>query len=140
MSLNKILLESPYSEVGSMLNLDSLSQVHNDLNIAKPTIFYFMSDDQVLEVNRDSLNHDYYTDVITFDYESDEDIEENEVVISWDRIQDNSKVLNQALQQELHRICIHALLHLAGYADESADEKLKMTAEEDRFLNLYCST
>ncbi|MFT6384127.1 MAG: rRNA maturation RNase YbeY [Bacteroidia bacterium] len=123
-----------------MLNLDSLSQVHNDLNIAKPTIFYFMSDDQVLEVNRDSLNHDYYTDVITFDYESDEDIEENEVVISWDRIQDNSKVLNQALPQELHRICIHALLHLAGYTDESADEKLKMTAEEDRFLNLYCST
>lgn len=123
-----------------MLNLASLSQVHNDLNIAKPTIFYFMSDDQVLEVNRDSLNHDYYTDVITFDYESDEDIEENEVVISWDRIQDNSKVLNQALQQELHRICIHALLHIAGYTDESADEKLKMTAEEDRFLNLYCST
>jgi probable rRNA maturation factor len=140
MSLNKILLESSYSEVGSMLNLDSLSQVHNDLNITKPTIFYFTSDDQVLEVNRESLNHDYYTDVITFDYESDEDIEENEVVISWDRIQDNSKVLNQTLHQELHRICIHALLHLAGYADESADEKLKMTAEEDRFLNLYCST
>ena len=140
MSLNKIILQSPYSEVESMLNLDSLSQVHNELNIAKPTIFYFMSDEQVLEVNKESLNHHYYTDVITFDYENDEDIEENEVVISWDRIRDNSKVLNQALRQELHRICIHALLHLAGYADESIDEKLKMTAAEDRFLNLYCST
>ena len=140
MSLNKILLESPYSEVESMLNLDSLSRVHNELNIAKPTIFYFMSDEQVLDVNRESLNHDYYTDVITFDYESDEDIEENEVVISWDRIRDNSKVLNQTLNQELHRICIHALLHIAGYTDASADEKLKMTTEEDRFLNLYCST
>jgi probable rRNA maturation factor len=140
MSLNKIQLESPYSEVESLLNLDSLSQVHNKLNITKPTIFYFMSDEQVLEVNKESLNHDYYTDVITFDYESDEDIEENEVVISWDRIQDNSKVLNQTLHRELHRICIHALLHLAGYTDESADEKLKMTAEENRFLNLYCST
>ena len=140
MSLNKIILQSPYSEVESMLNLDSLSQVHNELNIAKPTIFYFMSDEQVLEVNRESLNHDYYTDVITFDYENDEDIEENEVVISWDRIRDNSKVLNQVLHQELHRICIHALLHLAGYTDKSVDEKLKMTTAEDRFLNLYCST
>jgi probable rRNA maturation factor len=140
MSLNKIQLESPYSEVESLLNIDSLSKVHNELNITKPTIFYFMSDDEVLEVNRESLSHDYYTDVITFDYESDEDIEENEVVISWDRIQDNSKVLNQTLHQELHRICIHALLHLAGHTDESADEKLKMTTEEDRFLNLYCST
>jgi rRNA maturation RNase YbeY len=140
MLLNKIQLVSPYSEVESLLNIDSLTKVHNELNITKPTIFYFVSDDEVLEVNRESLSHDYYTDVITFDYESDEDIEENEVVISWDRIQDNSKVLNQTLHQELHRICIHALLHLAGYTDESADEKLKMTTEEDRFLNLYCST
>jgi len=140
MSLNKIQLESPYSEVESMLNQDSLSKVHTDLNITKPTIFYFMSDEQVLEVNRESLNHDYYTDVITFDYENDADIEENEVVVSWDRIQDNSKNLDQTLHQEVHRVCIHALLHLAGYTDESEVEKLKMTTAEDRYLNLYCST
>jgi rRNA maturation RNase YbeY len=99
-----------------------------------------MSDEQVLEVNRESLNHDYYTDVITFDYENDADIEENEVVVSWDRIQDNSKNLDQTLHQEVHRVCIHALLHLAGYTDESEVEKLKMTTAEDRYLNLYCST
>ena len=117
-----------------------VKQCHEKLNLIKDVCFIFVSDEALREINKQSLNHDYYTDVITFDYESDEDIEENEVVISWDRIQDNSKVLNQALHQELHRICIHALLHLAGYTDESVDDQLKMTAEEDRFLNLYCST
>ena len=140
MSLNNIQLESPYKEVVSLINQKSLSKVHTDLHLRKRTIFYFMSDAQVLEINRDTLSHDYYTDVITFDYENDEDIDENEVVVSWDRIQDNSKVLKQTLHQEIHRICIHALLHLAGYTDEYDDDKLKMTAAENRFLNLYCST
>lgn len=140
MLLNKIQLETSYSEVGLILNTEALSKVHTDLALTKPVIFYFLSDERVLKVNRDSLGHDYYTDVITFDYEDDNDLEENEVVVSWDRIQENSRALGETLYRELSRICIHALLHLAGYTDETETEKQKMTTQEDRFLNLYCST
>ena len=104
-------------------------------------ISIILCDDGFLHnMNVKYLNHDTYTDIITFDYEEDLDVENNEVLISWDRVVENAKTFNECLKNELHRVCIHGLLHLAGHNDRSNKEKQKMRALEDMYINLYCST
>ena len=124
----------------SAISILSLVSTHADLGIRKPVIYYFVKDDEMLRVNKENLGHDTYTDIITFDYEEDTDIEHNEVLISWDRVLDNAKTFKKSIKNELHRVCIHGLLHLAGHNDRSNKEKQKMRALEDKYLNLYCST
>lgn len=124
----------------SAISILSLVSTHADLGIKKPVIYYFVRDDEMLRVNKENLGHDTYTDIITFDYEEDTDIEHNEVLISWDRVLDNAKTFKKSIKNELHRVCIHGLLHLAGHNDRSNKEKQKMRALEDKYLNLYCST
>ena len=99
-----------------------------------------MTDEELLEINISSLNHDYYTDVITFDYSDDEDVSHNEICISVDRITENARLSNSTLSNELHRICIHGMLHLAGHTDDTKEAKNKMTSLENHFLALHCST
>lgn len=124
----------------SVVSLLTLEKTHRDLKIKKPVVFYFMKDDQVLEINLGSLGHNTYTDTITFDYEEDADIEKNEVVISWERIKENAKTYKTTFKEEIHRVCIHSLLHLAGQKDSTTQEKEKMRSLENKFLALYCST
>ena len=102
--------------------------------------FFFIDDTQMLEINQNNLGHDTYTDTITFDYEEDADIEQNEVVVSWERLEENAITFRTSFTEEVHRVCIHSLLHLAGQNDKTKDEKEKMRSLEDKFLNLYCST
>lgn len=94
----------------------------------------FCSDDYLLNVNQEYLQHDYYTDIITFDYSEDEIA--SDIYISVDRIAENAKEYNVTFQQELHRILIHGMLHLVGYEDKDDDSKAEMTAEEDHYLAL----
>ena len=140
MLFNKIEIDTVYSEVIDMMNTAGLENVFDALQISKPVIYFFVSDDELLEVNIDVLNHDYYTDIITFDYGDDSDIEQHEILISWDRIKENATTHLQTNHQELRRVCIHGLLHLAGYDDETDEEKQKMRGLETHFLNLHCST
>jgi probable rRNA maturation factor len=124
----------------SAINLIALDKTHKHLKIKKPVVFFFINDTQMLEINQNSLGHDTYTDTITFDYEEDEDIEQNEVVVSWERLEENAITFRTSFTEEVHRVCIHSLLHLAGQKDKTKDEKEKMRSLEDKFLNLYCST
>ena len=141
MSLDKITTVNNYGNIYlSAISILSLVSTHADLEIKKPVIYYFVSDDEMLRVNKENLGHDTYTDIITFDYEEDTDIEYNEVLISWDRVLDNAKTFKKSIKNELHRVCIHGLLHLAGHNDRSNKEKQKMRSLEDKYLNLYCST
>ena len=141
MSLDKITTVNNYGNIDlSAISVLSLVSTHADLGIKKPVIYYFVSDDEMLRVNKENLGHDTYTDIITFDYEEDKDIEHNEVLISWDRVLDNAKTFKKSIKNELHRVCIHGLLHLAGHNDRSNKEKQKMRSLEDKYLNLYCST
>ena len=141
MSLDKITTVNNYGNIDlSAISILSLVSTHADLGIKKPVIYYFVRDDEMLRVNKENLGHDTYTDIITFDYEKDKDIEHNEVLISWDRVLDNAKTFKKSIKNELHRVCIHGLLHLAGHNDRSNKEKQKMRALEDKYLNLYCST
>jgi len=124
----------------SAINLIALDKTHKHLKIKKPVVFFFIDDTQILEINQNSLGHDTYTDTITFDYEEDTDIEQNEVVVSWERLEENAITFKTSFTEEVHRVCIHSLLHLAGQKDKTKDEKEKMRSLEDKFLSLYCST
>lgn len=91
------------------------------------------SDDYLLKTNRDFLNHDYYTDIITFDYSS-ETIISGDLLISIDRVKDNASQLKSSFDQELNRVIIHGVLHLLGHKDKSKKDKASMTQAENEAL------
>src|ERR1044071_3674818 len=95
----------------------------------------FCSDDYLLEMNREHLDHDYYTDIITFDY-SEEAVVSGDLFISVDRVSDNASGLSVSFLDELNRVCVHGLLHLCGYKDKSEAEELLMRSKEDEMLAL----
>ncbi len=98
--------------------------------------FIFCSDKYLLDINQKYLNHDYFTDVITFDY-SDGDLISGDVFISYDRIVDNAKSFKIEVEEEFRRICVHGVLHLLKYNDKLRDEKIEMTSKENFYLNKY---
>ena len=95
----------------------------------------FCSDDYLLEINRRHLDHDYYTDIITFDY-SEEDWVSGDLFISLDTVRTNAEEYRVSFGQELHRVIIHGVLHLCGYGDKSPAEAATMRSKEDFYLNL----
>lgn len=96
--------------------------------------YIFCSDEQLLEINKEFLNHDYYTDIITFDY-SEADIVSGDLFISIDRIKDNAKTLDVSYQEELHRVIIHGILHLLGFKDKTDEESQNMRLLENECLS-----
>ena len=96
--------------------------------------FIFCSDDYLLEVNRKYLGHDYYTDIITFDYVNDL-IMSGDIFISLDRVRENAGEFKTTFGDELNRILVHGVLHLLGYKDKSKKDKNLMTEKEDFYLN-----
>lgn len=95
----------------------------------------FCSDEHLLKINQDFLEHDYYTDIITFDYCSD-DLISGDLFISIDRVIENAKYFNVTFDQELHRVIVHGVLHLCGYQDKSAEEETIMRQKESNALLL----
>lgn len=95
----------------------------------------FCSDDYLLDINREHLNHDYFTDIITFDY-SDFPIVSGDLFISIDRVKENAVDFNVSFEHELHRVIIHGFLHLCGYLDKSEEDELIMRSKENQALNL----
>jgi rRNA maturation RNase YbeY len=101
--------------------------------------YIFCNDERILEVNKQYLNHDYYTDIITFDY-SDGRIISGDIFISIDTIKSNAEEYNESLDSELQRIMIHGILHLCGQDDKTPELRKEMTEKENRAihnLNLY---
>ncbi|MGJ8661036.1 MAG: rRNA maturation RNase YbeY [Bacteroidota bacterium] len=94
----------------------------------------FCTDDELLEMNIKHLNHDYYTDIITFDY-CEESLIIGDLFISVDRVQDNANNLDINFGSELDRVIVHGVLHLCGYGDKSEDEEILMREKEDLYLN-----
>lgn len=95
--------------------------------------FIFCSDDYLLDINRRFLNHDYYTDVITFDYSEDGCIV-GDIFISIDTVRVNAEEYRQGFENELYRVMVHGVLHLCEYKDHSDTEKQLMRAKEDYYL------
>ncbi len=98
--------------------------------------FFLCSDNYLLDINRNELNHDYYTDVITFDNCID-DLIFGDIYISVDRVAENEKKYSDGKYPEILRIIIHGVLHLIGFKDKELDEKNIMTDKENLALELY---
>lgn len=101
--------------------------------------YLFCGDDQLIEVNREYLDHDTYTDIITFDY-VEGDVISGDIMISVDRIRENAEVFKATFERELHRVIIHGVLHLLGQKDKSEADSAMMHKREDEALVLWDST
>ena len=98
--------------------------------------YVFCSDDFLLEINQQFLDHDTLTDIVTFDY-TEGTILNGEIYISTDRVADNAKDFNVDFDTELRRVIIHGFLHMCGYGDKTDDEKSHMRKKEDEYLALW---
>jgi rRNA maturation RNase YbeY len=98
--------------------------------------YIFCSDKALLEINRQFLSHDFYTDIITFDL-SESRSTRAEIYISTDRVRDNARQLDLSISDELHRVIIHGVLHLCGYGDKKPSEVKKMREKENYYLSLW---
>ena len=98
--------------------------------------YFFCDDDYLLKVNQDYLDHDYYTDIITFDYVKGKTIS-GDIFVSLPRILDNASTLSQDSEKEFRRVLAHGLLHLCGYKDKTEEEESTMRQKEDFYINRY---
>jgi rRNA maturation RNase YbeY len=99
--------------------------------------YIFCSDKRLLEINRQFLQHDYYTDIITFGLSPAGIPVEGEIYISVDRVRDNARQHETTFTRELHRVIFHGVLHLCGYKDKSKSQEKLMREKEDYYLNRY---
>ena len=97
--------------------------------------YLFVDDEKILEVNNEYLGHDYYTDIITFDYDED-DIISGDLVISLDTVRSNAELFSKPYEEELYRVIIHGILHLCGINDKGPGEREIMEQEENKALAL----
>ena len=95
--------------------------------------YLFVDDEKILEVNREYLGHDYYTDVITFDYDEDDTVS-GDIVISLDTVRSNAQLFGKTYEEELYRVIIHGILHLCGINDKGPGERDIMEAAENKAL------
>ena len=97
--------------------------------------YMFVDDEKILEVNREYLQHDYYTDIITFDYCEDDELN-GDLVISLDTVRTNAELFGKTYEEELYRVIIHGVLHLTGINDKGPGEREIMEAAENKALAL----
>lgn len=100
--------------------------------------YLFCDDAYLIEVNRSYLNHDTYTDIITFDYVEDNLIS-GDIMISVERVKENAQLFGSTFDQELHRVIIHGILHLLGQGDKTAPEAAQMRKKEEAALAVWNS-
>lgn len=109
--------------------IENHSKELGDLN------YIFCSDEYLLKINKEHLDHDYYTDIITFDY-CENDVVSGDLFLSVDRISENAKTFGKTQLNELNRVIAHGLLHLLGFKDKTDQEANEMRSQEDAALNL----
>ena len=97
--------------------------------------YMFVNDEKILEINNEYLGHDYYTDVITFDYDED-DVVNGDIVISLDTVRTNAELFDKAFEDELYRVITHGILHLCGLNDKGPGEREIMEKAENKALEM----
>jgi rRNA maturation RNase YbeY len=127
---------SPFLKNRGNLRLWLNATAKKEKKIIASVNYIFCSDKHLLAINKQYLKHDYFTDVITFQYDFSEEGVAGDIFISYDRIKDNAKEFNQSINNELHRVMVHGLLHLLGYKDKNAEQQKVMKSKEDFYLSL----
>ncbi len=113
--------------------ISEVLRMHN--GIEREITYIFCSDNYIIGVNREYLNHDYYTDIITFDY-CEQNLISGDILISLDTVHTNAKDYNTTFTDELYRVIIHGILHLLGFKDKTSTEAKLMRQKEDEALEL----
>ena len=101
--------------------------------------YYFCSDEKLLEINRERLGHDFYTDIVTFPLTDCEAILSSEFCISVERVAENVKTFGRSYESELHRVIIHGVLHLIGFDDHTEVDEKQMREKEEEALGIIFS-
>jgi probable rRNA maturation factor len=128
--------EIDYTLNDSFRIIQWLEDVATSENVILEELTYiFCSDEYILEINKSHLNHDYFTDIITFDNSFEGDNIMGDIYISIDTVTDNARTYNVTFDQELHRVMVHGLLHLCGYNDKTETEQNQMTEKENFYLS-----
>jgi probable rRNA maturation factor len=117
-------------DITSVINC--ISQLYPEQRLGKIQV-HWLSDDELLEINKAHLEHDYYTDIITFDYSTSRKIS-GELFISVDRVRENASIHGSNEIQEFHRVLAHGVLHLLGFKDKTEAESKVMRAKENEVL------
>jgi probable rRNA maturation factor len=99
--------------------------------------YIFCSDEYLHKINLEYLEHDTYTDIITFDNSEDESTIEGDIFISIDRVRENSQTLNTVFEEEVKRVIVHGLLHLCGYDDHTPEDKAEMRKLESEYILVF---
>ena len=120
-----------FDRIGKWLN----EVTREEKQKVKTINYIFCSDDYLLELNKQYLDHDYYTDILSFPL--NEDPVEGDIFISLDRVKDNAGHYNVAFDRELNRVIVHGLLHFLGYDDHTENDSKIMRRKEDQYLALY---
>lgn len=135
-----VIFETEGVEIPSILDeqkiiewIDKVATSHNK-EVGDLT-YIFCSDEKILEINNQYLQHDYYTDIITFDY-SEDNIISGDIFISLDTVKSNSEQFKTEYKEELHRVIIHGILHLSGFSDHTEEEEKQMRNLENQALKL----
>lgn len=135
--INIFFEETPEFDLTNLKIEQNIEKLAESENRTLGDISYILcSDNYLLEINRQYLNHDYFTDVITFDY-SEENVISGDIFISVDTVADNAKEYNVTFEKELERVMVHGVLHLVGYNDKSDSEVKQMRAKENQYLFLF---
>jgi len=114
-----------------------LSGIINEHDFTLENLTYiFCSDEYLYQLNQEYLNHDTFTDIITFNNADEPDIIESDIFISIERVKENAATLNIPFFDELHRVLVHGVLHLIGYDDKTPESKAEMSKAEDKCLSL----
>ena len=113
-----------------------LIQEMNGYDLSLEVVYVFMSDEELWKLNVQHLDHDTYTDIITYDFRP-EGLDEANLCISTDRVLANAEAFKVAVQDELLRVCVHGLLHLAGFGDKSENEALEMRRQEQLAIDRF---
>jgi probable rRNA maturation factor len=111
--------------------------IHNEKKKLSSINYVFCNDQALLKINRTYLNHDFYTDIVSFDLSDSPKNILGEIYISIDRVRENAEIFRNSFKDELHRVIFHGVLHLCGYNDKTNRETEIMRKKENLYLNLY---
>ena len=139
MSINFQTIAVEYPKINKKFISDWITNTVSENNKKiKELVIVFCNDDYIIDLNKKYLKHNYFTDIITFNY-SEKDFIAGDLVISVETVESNAKKFKQTFNVELHRVIIHGVLHLLGFNDKTAEQKTVMREKEDYYLSKLSS-
>ena len=131
-----VVFENPTKWIDTVRMQNWLIHEVEGLDLSLEVVYVFMSDEELWKLNVQHLDHNTYTDIITYDFRPD-GLNEANLCISLDRVVSNSKTFNVTAEDELLRVCVHGLLHLAGFGDKTENEALEMRRQEQLAIDRF---